>query len=124
MERVIVIADDEVHIRMLIEQSLEDLADEGVTLLSVGNGQAALDIIRERRPQLAILDVMMPGMDGFDVCQQIKADDGMRGVYVIILTAKGQEFDRQRGEEVGADLYVTKPFDPDELLSTARRVLS
>ena len=124
MERAIVIADDEVHIRLLIEQSLEDLADEGVTLLSVGNGQAALDIIRERRPQLAILDVMMPGMNGFDVCQQIKADAGMRGVYVIILTAKGQEFDRQRGEEVGADLYVTKPFDPDELLSTARRVLS
>ena len=124
MERAIVIADDEVHIRLLIEQSLEDLADEGVTILSVGNGQAALDIIRERRPQLAILDVMMPGMNGFDVCQQIKADAGMREVYVIILTAKGQEFDRQRGEEVGADLYVTKPFDPDELLSTARRVLS
>ena len=123
MERAIVIADDEAHIRMLIEQSLEDLADEGVTILSVGNGQAALDVVRERRPQLAILDVMMPGMNGFDVCQQIKADAGMREVYVIILTAKGQEFDRQRGAEVGADLYVTKPFDPDELLSTARQVI-
>ena len=123
MERAIVIADDESHIRLLIEQSLEDLMDEGVTILSVGDGQAALDIIRQRRPQLAILDVMMPGMNGFDVCQAIKTDAGMREVYVIILTAKGQEFDRQRGEEVGADLYVTKPFDPDELLSTARQVL-
>jgi DNA-binding response OmpR family regulator len=123
MERAIVIADDESHIRLLIEQSLEDLMDEGVTLLSVGDGQAALDVIRQHRPQLAILDVMMPGMNGFDVCQAIKTDAGMGQVYVIILTAKGQEFDRHRGKEVGADLYVTKPFDPDELLSTARQVL-
>jgi two-component system, OmpR family, alkaline phosphatase synthesis response regulator PhoP len=123
MERVIVVADDEPHIRLLIEQTLEDLVDEGVQLLMVGDGQAALETIREHRPQLAILDVMMPKMNGFDVCEALKKDDAVRDVYVIILTAKGQEYDRQRGDQVGANLYLTKPFDPDELLSKAREVL-
>ena len=124
LERLIVVADDEPHIRLLIEQSLEDLADEGVEILSVGDGMSALDTIRERRPALVILDVMMPRMNGFDVCQQLKKDAGLADVYVILLTAKGQEYDRQHGEQVGANLYMTKPFDPDELLSTARTVLA
>ncbi len=122
-ERVILVADDEPHIRLLIEQSLEDLVDEGATLLAVGDGQSALDTIKERRPQLVVLDAMMPKMNGFDVCQAVKMDLAMDDVFVIILTAKGQEYDRQRGEEVGANLYMTKPFDPDELLARAREVL-
>jgi DNA-binding response OmpR family regulator len=124
-ERVILVADDEPHIRLLIEQSLEDLTDEGdVILLTVGDGQSALDTIRERRPALVILDAMMPRMNGFDVCQAVKHELAMDDVYVILLTAKGQEYDRQRGEEVGADLYMTKPFDPDELLQRAREVVA
>jgi DNA-binding response OmpR family regulator len=122
-DKVILVADDEPYIRLLIEQSLEELVDAGVTLQTVGDGQAALDAIKERRPNLAVLDVMMPKMSGFDVCQAIKKDLGMDDVFVIILTAKGQEFDRQHGEQVGADLYMTKPFDPDELLARAREVL-
>ena len=122
-ERVILVADDEPHIRLLIEQSLEDLSDNGVELLTVGDGQSALDVIRERRPALVILDAMMPRMNGFDVCQAVKRDLEMDDVYVILLTAKGQEYDRQRGEQVGANLYMTKPFDPDELLSQAREVI-
>ena len=66
---------------------------------------------------------MMPRMSGFDVCNQVKRELAMDDVFVIILTAKGQEYDRQRGAEVGADLYMTKPFDPDELLARAREVL-
>ena len=123
MERMILIADDEPHIRMLIEQSLEDLADEGVEILTVGDGQTALDTIKQRRPALVVLDAMMPRMNGFDVCQSVKRDLAMDDVYVIILTAKGQEYDRQRGEEVGANLYMTKPFDPDELLARARSIV-
>jgi two-component system, OmpR family, alkaline phosphatase synthesis response regulator PhoP len=123
VERVIVVADDEPHIRLLIAQTLEELADDGVELALVGDGQAALETIRERRPQVAILDVMMPKMNGFDVCEQVKADDAVRDVYVILLTAKGQEYDRQHGEQVGANLYMTKPFDPDELLAKAREVI-
>jgi len=123
VERMILIADDEPHIRMLIEQSLEDLADEGVEILTVGDGQTALDTIKQRRPALVVLDAMMPRMNGFDVCQSVKRDLAMDDVYVIILTAKGQEYDRQRGEEVGANLYMTKPFDPDELLARARSIV-
>jgi DNA-binding response OmpR family regulator len=122
-ERLILVADDEPHIRLLIEQSLEDLADEGVTILTVGDGQSALDTIKARRPQLVVLDAMMPRMNGFDVCHAVKKELGMDDVYVIILTAKGQEFDRQHGEQVGANLYMTKPFDPDELLARARAVV-
>jgi len=122
-ERVILIADDEAHIRLLIEQSLEDLADEGVTILTVGDGLTALDTIKARRPRLVVLDAMMPKMSGFDVCQAVKKDLAMDDVYVIMLTAKGQEYDRQHGDEVGANLYMTKPFDPDELLARAREVM-
>ncbi len=124
MERVIVVADDEPHIRWLIEQTLEELVDDGVQLVVVGDGQAALEAIREHRPRLAILDVMMPTMTGFEVCEAVKTDEAVRDAYVIILTAKGQEYDRQRGDEVGANLYLTKPFDPDDLLATAREVLA
>jgi len=123
VEQVILVADDEPHIRLLIEQTLEDLADEGVTILTVGDGQTALDTIKERRPQLVVLDAMMPRMNGFDVCHAVKKELGLHDVYVIILTAKGQEYDRQRGEQVGANLYMTKPFDPDELLARAREVI-
>jgi two-component system alkaline phosphatase synthesis response regulator PhoP len=124
MERVILVADDEPHIRLLIEQALEDLADEGVTILTVGDGQAALDTIKARRPGLVVLDAMMPKMNGFDVCHAVKKELGFDDVYVIILTAKGQEYDRQRGQQVGANLYITKPFDPDELLARAREIVA
>ena len=123
VDKLILIADDEPHIRLLIEQSLEDLADEGVEIATVGDGQAALDTIKARRPQLVVLDAMMPKLNGFEVCQTIKRELAMDDVYVIILTAKGQEYDRQHGAEVGADLYMTKPFDPDELLARAREVV-
>jgi len=123
-ERAILIADDEPHIRLLIEQSLEELVDDGVVLLTAGDGQSALDTITARRPALVVLDAMMPRMNGFDVCHSVKKEMAMDDVFVIILTAKGQEYDRQRGVEAGADLYMTKPFDPDELLARAREVVS
>jgi two-component system, OmpR family, alkaline phosphatase synthesis response regulator PhoP len=123
MDAKVLIVDDEVHIRTLIEQTLEDLEDEGVELLSADNGAEALELIRAKRPNLVFLDVMMPKMNGFDVCNAVKHELGFTDVYVVMLTAKGQEFDKQRGAEVGADVYMTKPFDPDELLAKARDVL-
>jgi two-component system alkaline phosphatase synthesis response regulator PhoP len=119
----ILIVDDEPHLRMLIQQTLEELEDEGVELLMAGDGQQALDTIRAEKPNLVLLDVMMPKQNGFDVCHAVKHEFGMGETYVILLTAKGQEFDRQRGQDVGADLYMTKPFDPDALLEKARAVL-
>lgn len=124
MSRKILIADDEPHIRRLIEQSLEELEDEGVVILTAPDGQEALDVIRKERPDLIILDVMMPLMNGFDVCEKTKSDQSLNSAFVMLLTAKGQEYDRRRGESVGADRYMTKPFDPDELLATARKVLN
>jgi DNA-binding response OmpR family regulator len=119
----VLIVDDEQHIRLLIEQALEELEDDGVELQTAPDGEVALDVVRNQPPQLVFLDVMMPKVNGFEVCRAIKEDLGLAGTYVVMLTAKGQAYDRQQGLEVGADEYVTKPFDPDELLATARRVL-
>jgi len=119
----ILIVDDEPHLRTLIQQALEELEDDGVDLLTADNGEEALETIREEQPNLVFLDVMMPKQNGFDVCNAVKKELGLGHIHVVLLTAKGQEFDRQRGQEVGADLYMTKPFDPDALLAQARSVL-
>jgi len=124
MDKKILIVDDEAHIRMLIGQTLEELEDEGVEFLTADNGASALDLIQSERPKLVFLDVMMPKMNGMDVCQKVKKDLAIDDVYIILLTAKGQELDRQRGQEVGADVYMTKPFDPEVLLSKAKQVLN
>jgi two-component system, OmpR family, alkaline phosphatase synthesis response regulator PhoP len=123
MEQKILIVDDEPHIRMLIEQTLEDLEGDGVSFFTAANGEEALEIIQEEKPQLVFLDVMMPKLNGMEVCRKVKKELGMENVFIILLTAKGQELDRQRGQEVGADVYMTKPFDPEVLLSKARSVL-
>ncbi|HWW84586.1 MAG TPA: response regulator [Vicinamibacterales bacterium] len=121
--QTILIVDDEAHIRMLIQQTLEELEEEGVELMTASNGEEALSIISTSKPNLVFLDVMMPKVSGFDVCQRTKRDLGLTGTYIVLLTAKGQEFDRQKGYDSGADLYMTKPFDPDTLLAKARDVL-
>jgi two-component system alkaline phosphatase synthesis response regulator PhoP len=123
MEQKILIVDDEAHIRMLIEQTLEELEDEGVEFLTAENGEIALDIIQKENPKLVFLDVMMPKMNGMEVCRRVKKELGLNNVFIVLLTAKGQELDRQRGQEVGADVYMTKPFDPEIILSKAKEVL-
>jgi two-component system, OmpR family, alkaline phosphatase synthesis response regulator PhoP len=123
MEQKILIVDDEAHIRMLLEQTLEELEDEGVEFLTAENGEIALEIIQQEKPQLVFLDVMMPKMNGMDVCKKVKKELGLSDVYIALLTAKGQELDRQKGQEVGADVYMTKPFDPEVILKKAREVL-
>jgi two-component system alkaline phosphatase synthesis response regulator PhoP len=120
----VLIADDEAFIRLLIEQTLEDLEDVGIDVVTTDNGADALQIILSQQPSLVLLDVMMPRMNGFDVCREVKQVHGLGKVYIVLLTAKGQEYDRQIGIEAGADLYMTKPFDPDELLELARSVLA
>ncbi|MBD1810113.1 response regulator [Microcoleus sp. FACHB-SPT15] len=123
MNKKILIVDDEPYIRLLLEQTLEDLEDEGVELLTADNGEEALDAIKTEKPDLVFLDVMMPKMNGFDVCNAVKNELSIKGVYIIMLTAKGQEFDKLKGKEVGADLYMTKPFDPDEVVKKSMQVL-
>jgi len=123
MGQKILIVDDEAHIRMLIEQTLEELEDEGVEFLTADNGEKALELITTEKPRLVFLDVMMPKMNGMEVCRRVKKELLLNDVHIVLLTAKGQELDRQKGIEVGADVYMTKPFDPDAILSKARTVL-
>ena len=123
MSNKILICDDEPHIRMLLEQTLEDLEDEGVELLIATNGQEGLDTILEERPQLVFLDVMMPKLSGFEVCEKVKKEHGISDVKIVLLTAKGQEVDRERGLSAGADEYFTKPFDPDDIYDFASETL-
>lgn len=123
MSKKVLIVDDEAHIRLLLEQTLDPLVDAGVDLLTASNGGEALELITRERPELVLLDVMMPVMNGFDVCKRVKADAALASTFVMMLTAKGQELDRVTGAEVGADLYLTKPFDPDDVLRRAATVL-
>ena len=123
MAAKILIADDEAFIRLLILQTLEDLESQGVILLTADNGADALAIIQEEEPQLVFLDVMMPKMNGYEVCQMVKHDPRWKHIVVAVLTAKGQEYDRIHSHEVGADVFITKPFDPDELVGLAHQVL-
>jgi DNA-binding response OmpR family regulator len=123
MEKKILIVDDEAHIRMLIEQTLEDLEEEEVSFFTAENGEDALALISKEKPQLVFLDVMMPKLNGMEVCRRVKKELLLDDVYIVLLTAKGQEIDRLKGQEVGADVYMTKPFDPETLLDKARSVL-
>lgn len=123
MKKVLIV-DDEPNILILMEQALEKLEDEDdVELLTARNGLEALNIIKEEKPDLVFLDVMMPKMSGLEVCNTVKNELGMEDVYIIMLTAKGQEYDKQSGMAVGANLYMTKPFRPKEVLIKAREVL-
>jgi two-component system alkaline phosphatase synthesis response regulator PhoP len=119
----VLIVDDEQHIRLLIEQTLEELEDEGVELLTAPDGEVALDVVANQHPDLVFLDVTMPRLNGLDVCRAIKSDPATAGTTVLLLTAKGQAYDREAGLAAGADDYLTKPFDPDDLLRRARTIL-
>lgn len=118
----ILIVDDEPFIRQLLELTLEELEDDGVELLFATNGEEALALIRAENPCLVFLDVMMPKMNGFEVCNCVKNESGMTETCIVLLTAKGQEFDKEKGREVGADEYMTKPFNPDDVLARAREI--
>ncbi|OGO38108.1 MAG: two-component system response regulator [Chloroflexi bacterium RBG_16_57_11] len=120
----ILIVEDEAYIRLLIEQTLEELEEQGVEILKADNGEDALRLIQNEGPQLVFLDVMIPKINGFEVCRIVKRELQMENIMIVILTAKGQEYDYQTGQEAGANLYITKPFDPDELLDLATKVFS
>jgi two-component system, OmpR family, alkaline phosphatase synthesis response regulator PhoP len=119
----VLIVDDEQHIRLLIEQTLEALESEDVEVRTAADGATALGVARDRRPELVFVDIVLPGGDGFEVCRAIKEDLGLPATTVVMLTAKGRTYDREAGQAAGVDRYLTKPFDPDELLEVARSAL-
>ncbi len=99
------------------------LQKENYDVSEARNGEEALQVIRDIKPDLVFLDVMMPKMNGFDVTREVKADPELKGTKIILLTAKGQDADRAHGVEAGADDYMTKPFSPTKILERARRML-
>jgi CheY-like chemotaxis protein len=117
----ILIADDERALRLLIAGTLE-IGEYDI--LEADNGIQALDLVKRERPDLIILDVMMPGITGYEVCKRIKTNPDIADTKVLILTAKGQQSDEEAAWEALADFYLAKPFSPMELLSMVEEVLS
>lgn len=120
MPKKIVLAEDESHIARLITFKLEK---EGYELTWAKDGGEALEKITEIMPDLVILDVMMPVMDGFEVLKKVKHDETLKAIPVIMLTAKGQDNDIVHGLDTGAADYIVKPFRPAELVARIRRII-
>jgi two-component system phosphate regulon response regulator PhoB len=118
-ERILVVEDEE-NIRELLKYNLEK---EGYQVFGAATGEKALQAIRDRLPDLVLLDLMLPGMDGLEVCRQIRGEAQTRHLPIIMLTAKGEEADIVTGLELGADDYITKPFSPRVLLARLRAAL-
>jgi DNA-binding response OmpR family regulator len=121
MTHRILIADDEPNIVVSLEYLMKRA---GYEVLIARDGQEAIDTIRRERPQLVLLDVMMPGKTGFDVCQELRADDALSGTLVLMLTAKGRATDIEKGMGVGADGYMTKPFSTKDLVAKVAEMLA
>ncbi len=117
----IVVADDDVDIRELVEFKLSTM---GHDIVAVGDGAAAIEACRAQRPDLCVLDVMMPGVSGLDAIRMIRADPDLLDLPVILLTARAQESDVNTGFDSGADDYITKPFSPRELASRVETLLA
>ena len=121
MAKKILAVDDEKHIVRLVQINLEK---EGYQVATASTGREALERVGEFRPDLIVMDVMMPEMDGFEALKKLKENPETREIPVIMLTAKAQDADVFRGWQSGADLYLTKPFNPAELLSFIKRLLA
>ncbi len=117
----ILVADDDVDIRELVEFKLSTM---GHDIIAVGDGAAAVEACRAQKPDLAVLDVMMPGVSGLDAIREIRADPALADLPVILLTARAQESDVETGFDSGADDYITKPFSPRELASRVEALLA
>jgi two-component system alkaline phosphatase synthesis response regulator PhoP len=120
MPKKILVCDDEPYILMALTDAVEM---EGYECVTAVNGKEAVEKARDEHPDLILLDVMMPYKDGYEVCKELKSDELTRDIPVIMLTAKSQQVDIQRGKEVGADDYITKPFKPSTLRKKFNEVL-
>ena len=121
MSKRILVVDDEMYIVNILDFTL---AGEGWEVISANNGEDALRTLLKVEPDLVILDVMMPRIDGVEVCRAIKARDESADTPVILLSAKDSDRDREKGMEAGADLYLTKPFSPSRLVEEIRNLMN
>jgi len=118
--RILVVDDDPVILRLL----QVNFRLEGYDVLSASRGDEALRVAKEEHPDVIVLDVMMPGIDGYEVCRRLKEDPDTAAPPVIFLSARAQDADRERGYALGVVAYVTKPFDPGQLVDVVRRAMS
>jgi two-component system phosphate regulon response regulator PhoB len=116
----ILVVDDDPDIRRLVQYNLEK---EGYQAITASDGEQALRLVASEMPQLVILDLMLPDMDGLEFCRKMKQDEPTSGIPIIMLTAKGEEVDRVVGFELGAEDYITKPFSPRELVLRVKAIL-
>ena len=116
----ILVVDDEVYILHILDFSL---GAEGFDVITATDGEEALAKAQREKPDLIVMDVMMPRLDGYETCRRLKNDPGTRDIPVLLLTARGREEDRKQGMESGADDYITKPFSPNKLISRVSDIL-
>ncbi|MFH0762594.1 MAG: response regulator [Candidatus Omnitrophota bacterium] len=116
----ILLVDDEAQLLEMVKMRLEA---NGYAVLSANDGQEAFDKARREKPDLIILDLMLPKIDGYKICRMLKFDEKYKNIPIILFTAKAQETDMGLGREVGADAYITKPFDPPALLAKIKELL-
>lgn len=119
-KKILIVEDEESLLKL--ESIL--LTSKGYEVRGVANGQAALDVLAEEKPDLVLLDIMLPELDGFEVCRRIKGDESTRHIPVVMLTAKKSREDMAKGEKVGADWYITKPFKSAMVIETIQRFLT
>jgi two-component system alkaline phosphatase synthesis response regulator PhoP len=117
----ILVVDDEVNITQILEFSI---GAEGYEVITAQNGEEAIDKARREQPDLIILDIMMPIIDGYEACRILKANPLTRNIPVVLLTAKGRDIDKRLGYEVGATDYIIKPFSPHKLVDRIHELLS
>jgi len=115
----ILIADDEQTVRLMVSRIL----GEDYTVLEAADGEEAVDIAKQHQPALVLMDLMMPRLDGYAACQKIKSDQTTRQIPVVMLTAVDHELNKKFAEEMGADGYITKPFNRESLLEETRRLM-
>ncbi|OQX88350.1 hypothetical protein B6D60_02285 [candidate division KSB1 bacterium 4484_87] len=120
-KRKILIIEDSLTMQRILSFVLEK---EGYEVEIANNGAEGLDKARASKPDLIFTDLMMPVMDGFEVCRQIRADDSLKDAFVIILTGRGQDTDIEKGLQAGADDYLMKPFDPPKVVERVRQIFS
>ncbi len=116
----VLVVDDEVYILHILDFSL---GAEGFDVITAADGEQALARARSERPDLIVMDIMMPRLDGYETCRRLKGDPATKEIPVLLLTARGREEDRKRGMEAGADDYMTKPFSPNKLIGRVSEML-
>ena len=117
----ILIVDDDPNIAMLVQLALSSNPDYATTIINDGN--EAIESIQNKHPDVILLDVMMPGISGFEICKRVKSDEATKYIPVILITAKTDTADKIHGMDIGANDYITKPFNPDELLARIKALL-